>query len=103
MEYIEIPFVEFCAVMMCTQIGIESFFSFYSDDRLNESEFHTMAECLFCHRDKSWPLSGNNLNDMMKLLDTNQVHIMHAYIISLILIIADELRVSQKDTTHWIN
>ena len=99
MEYIDIPFVEFCAVMMCTQIGIESFFSFYSDDRLNESEFQTMAECLFCQRDKSWPLSGKNLHDMMKLLDTNQVLYIRMLTISLI---ADELRVSYGTLLNFI-
>ena len=70
-------FVAIRVVMMCNSVKVtlemHLVLSFYSDDRLNEWEFQTMAECLFRHRDKAWPLSRKKLHDMMKLLDTNQV------------------------------
>ena len=57
--------------------------SVHSDAYLNEQEFHAMAECLFCHGDKTWPLSEKQLQDTLKLLDTNQV-IVHCIVLNLL-------------------
>ncbi|KAI0219924.1 Nicotinamidase [Lamellibrachia satsuma] len=60
---------------VCSDAHIRECFDAFDidgDDYLNKHEFHTMAECLFCHGDKPWPLSEKQLQDTLKLLDTNQ-------------------------------
>ena len=57
--------------------------SVHRDEYLNEQEFRAMAECLFCHGDKTWPLSEKQLQDTLKLLDTNQV-IVHCLVLILL-------------------